>query len=157
MNTPYCSCGTKTSLNKCCLKFIEGDQLPDDAQQLMRSRYTAYSHTNVNYLLSSWHHSTRPTKLDPNDVNSTVWTQLYILETKHGLKNDNQGSVEFVAYSKSNNTIRKLHEISQFIKENGKWFYVDGKIITDSNFQPGRNSPCFCGSGKKFKHCCLIK
>jgi SEC-C motif-containing protein len=157
MKSPYCPCGSIKLAQNCCVKYIESNHLPDSAEQLMRSRYIAYTQTNINYLLSSWHKTTRPAELDPNEFNSTIWHQLYIVETKQGLKNDNHGSVEFVAYFSNNNTNVKLHEISQFVKEDDKWFYVDGKIIANSNFQPGRNSPCYCGSSKKFKQCCLNK
>ncbi len=157
MKSHYCPCGSNLPTQDCCINFIKNNQSPDTALQLMRSRYTAYIQSNVKYLLSSWHQTTRPTTLDSNDFKNTIWQQLYIVDFNYGLKNNKHGSVEFVAYFSNNNTLGKLHEISQFIKEDKQWFYLDGKIIPESNFQPPRNSPCYCRSGKKFKQCCLNK
>ncbi len=157
MKSQPCPCGSKKLYPDCCALFIEQAQNPETAQQLMRSRYSANVNHKLNYLLSSWHTTTRPNDMKPSDLQTTSWLQLYIVECGQGLKQHNSGTVEFVAYFLNNGSPEKLHEISQFIKQHNKWFYVDGKIIEQSNYQPGRNLACYCGSGKKFKHCCQNK
>ena len=155
MNSLLCPCGSNKSYQECCSIFIDHNCLAETAKQLMRSRYTAYVRHNVNYLLATWHQSTRPDDMSSANLMPTIWNQLYIVETRYGLKQDDDGTVEFVAYYSNKNTNEKLHEISHFVKVDNKWFYVDGQIIENSNFQPGRNLPCYCGSGKKYKHCCI--
>ncbi|MFV2061269.1 MAG: YchJ family protein [Gammaproteobacteria bacterium] len=158
MKLDLCPCGSNKLFQNCCQLYFDDKQFAKSAKQLMCSRFSAYVKVNVKYILTSWHHSTRPMESDLGDINNTTWTQLYVVKSSNGLKQDTNGSVEFVAYFTDNHhRHQKLHEISQFIKENDRWFYVDGKIITNSSFQPGRNSPCYCGSGKKFKQCCLLK
>ncbi len=157
MKSQLCPCGTKKRYLDCCALFIEQHNHPETAQQLMRSRYSANVRQELNYLLSSWHHTTRPNDMNLSDLKTTNWLQLYIVECTEGLKQHNNGSVEFVAYFLTNGSTEKLHEKSQFIKQHNQWLYVDGKIIEHSNYQPGRNLPCYCGSGKKFKHCCHNK
>lgn len=155
MNSPNCPCCSNKVYQDCCSLFIDLNQAPHTALQLMRSRYTAYVKHNLDYLQTSWHHSTRPENGVASDLGVTQWSQLYIIEAIQGRVQDNSGTVEFVAYFLNNKNNAKMHEISHFIKQHNKWFYVDGEIIENSTFQPGRNSPCYCGSGKKYKHCCL--
>ncbi len=121
----------------------------------MRSRYTAYVVGNVNHLLGSRHLSTRPDHIDP--ANFPKWCGLEIISTEEGGSGDDRGIVEFKASFLSENSIRTLHEKSRFVKENGKWFYVDGDIrpvTVKPTKKTGRNDPCHCGSMKKFKKCC---
>ncbi|VAW91105.1 UPF0225 protein YchJ [hydrothermal vent metagenome] len=156
MTTLFCACGSNKHYKDCCLKFLDSIQCANTAEQLMRSRYTAYTHYKLNYILKTWHPKTRPKNLTLTDSTQTKWTQLYIVNCEAGKKQDDNGRVEFVAYYSENHVFKKLHEISQFIKIDNNWFYVDGKIIDNSNYQLGRNLPCYCGSGKKYKQCCLI-
>lgn len=124
----------------------------------MRSRYTAYVVKDVGYLLRTWHPSTRPADLDPATI--ADWQSLQIIRTEKGLATDNEGIVEFIATALSQQKILSLHEVSRFVKEDGHWFYVDGDIKKNSPpaahaaKKAGRNDPCPCGSGKKFKKCC---
>lgn len=114
----------------------------------MRSRYCAFVLKNHDYLLKSWHATTRPDNLD--DLGDTQWLHLEILESQ---EQDTQGQVRFNAYFKEDDNYFALSENSHFIKEQGQWFYVEGehRII---KIKPERNDPCLCGSGKKFKKCC---
>lgn len=155
MNSVLCQCCSNKPFQECCSIVINNQQLPETAQQLMRSRYCAYATNNVDYLLSTWHESTRPDNVKSGELLVIKWNHLLIVDTKLGLKQHNTGSVEFVAYYSSNNTNKQLHEVSQFIKEQNKWFYVDGKMIENSTYRPGRNDACYCGSGKKYKQCCI--
>lgn len=92
----------------------------------MRSRYSAYVMADEKYLLSTWHSSTRPESLGLDKDTTTKWAGLEVKATGQGSQMDEQGMVEFVARYKINGKAERLHEISQFKKEMGKWFYLDG-------------------------------
>ena len=150
-----CPCRSGNSYASCCKPLISGNKNAVTAEALMRSRYTAYVEKDVNYLLKTWHSSTRPATI----VSDTIpeWSGLHIVRTEAGNENDNHGVVEFKAKYMSQKKIRFLHEVSRFVKEKNQWFYVDGDMIespTAISNKVGRNSPCPCGSGKKFKRCC---
>jgi len=121
----------------------------------MRSRYTAYSQLNNDYLLATWHPSTRPQSINL-ELEPVNWTGLRIIDTQAGQADDSQGTVEFIARFKTNGKAGCLQECSRFLKEQGLWFYVDGEIKSDKQpgSNPGRNLPCPCASGKKYKYCC---
>lgn len=124
----------------------------------MRSRYTANIEKNVGYLLQTWHPSTRPSVLDPATIPN--WCGLQIVRTERGREDDDEGIVEFVATALVRNKRCTLHEVSRFVREAGQWLYVTGDLLGDSEQaeiragKTGRNDPCPCGSGKKFKKCC---
>jgi SEC-C motif-containing protein len=123
----------------------------------MRSRYTAYVMADIDYLLRTWHPSTRPDSLDAATIPD--WFDLRIVRTEEGGEQAAQGVVEFVADAGlPGGEGWKLHEVSRFVREEGRWFYVDGKTtVTPSptkTTKVGRNEPCTCGSGKKAKRCC---
>jgi len=116
----------------------------------MRSRYVAYVLGRHDYLLATWHPSTRP---DEGSLGGTSlrWIGLGILRTVSGRAQDEAGEVEFLASYIDRGKARRLHERSRFVREDGHWLYVDGDCEVDDI---GRNDACPCGSGKKFKHCC---
>jgi SEC-C motif-containing protein len=93
----------------------------------MRSRYSAYVVKNADYLLATWHKSTRPNEIDFSQDN-TKWQKLVILHTKKGGVNDDKGRVEFNAFYVQDGEERLVHEISRFKKIAGRWFYVDGVL-----------------------------
>jgi len=151
-----CPCGNSIPYEKCCGIFIDGTKIPETAEELMRSRYSAYSLQNDKYLLETWHPKTRP-KNNPSDDDNTTWTGLEILRTEEGLKNDTNGIVEFIATCDVKVTTSHIHETSQFVHENDRWYYIDGKgqkPVRRENPKVGRNDPCPCGSNKKYKKCC---
>jgi len=116
----------------------------------MRSRYTGYVLKLSEYLSRTWHSSTRPSSLDIAD-DQTPWQRLEIIATDKGGQNDAEGSVEFAAFFRGG----QMHERSRFVKEDGRWFYLDGEIMPPASMKKvGRNDPCPCGSGKKYKKCC---
>lgn len=103
--------------------------MADTAETLMRSRYSAYVFAREDYLLSTWHSSTRPAALNLADEPATKWLGLKVVQTQKGRSSDSEGRVEFVARYKVNGKAYKLHEVSRFIKEAGQWFYVSGEIL----------------------------
>ena len=157
-DTNICHCNSDRPYAECCEPLLSGDHTALTAEALMRSRYTAYVLRDTGYLLKSWHPSTRPDKIDPAAI--PEWHGLHIVRTEKGRESDNEGVVEFKATSFFQKIPWQLHEASRFVKEDGQWLYVDGDIKADSppveRRMPrvGRNDPCHCGSGKKFKKCC---
>ena len=116
-----CPCGG-ANYTSCCGRFIDGGELPDTAEQLMRSRYTAYTLRNDAYLKATWHASTRPTENLAED-DELKWLGL---EVRRHVPAGDRATVEFVARSKTAGRAQRLHEISNFVRENGRWYYVDG-------------------------------
>lgn len=98
----------------------------------MRSRYTAYTQGREDYLLRTWHPSTRPESLALGDAGSVRWLGLKILRVEGGGPSDPEGSVEFVARHKVGGKATRLHEKSRFVSEGGAWFYLDGEIRGDA-------------------------
>ncbi len=117
----------------------------------MRSRYTGYVLKDADYLLKTWHPRTRPRGLDFTG-DETEWEKLAILGHDAGSPEDKQGWVEFVAAYLQEGVTHRLRERSRFLKEKGEWLYLDGEVKSET--RPGRNDPCPCGSGKKYKKCC---
>lgn len=114
----------------------------------MRSRFSAFVQNRADYLMATWHSSTRSNHLDLSD--SPNWVGLSVLASDS--KGD-QGRVHFKAYYRIGEQWRFLEERSTFMRESGSWFYISGET-RDESFKPGRNDSCLCGSGRKFKRCC---
>lgn len=150
-----CPCGSSIAYTECCGLFHSGEEKPVTAVALMRSRFTAYALHKANYLLNTWDATLRPTSIDFSDDNIN-WLRLEIVNTKKGGAPDSKGTVEFKAYYSQQGEECVMHEVSKFIKHEGRWFYLDGLVKSNGKEQlrPGMNSPCPCGSGKKFKRCC---
>jgi SEC-C motif-containing protein len=132
-----CPCGGP-SLATCCGPYIDGDAIPQTAEALMRSRYTAYGLRNEPYLLATWHGSTRPSEPIMSNEEKLQWLGLEVksalrLRQRKAEETDlNQDTVEFVARFKINGRAQRLHEISNFAREQAegglRWFYVDGSF-----------------------------
>jgi SEC-C motif-containing protein len=125
-----CPCGSEQPYPACCGRYLDGDVQPDTAEQLMRSRYTAYVLQRETYLLRTWHVSTRPATLALADSESVKWLGLRILRTEAGGRQDRDGVVEFVARYKPAGKAGRLHEISRFVRDAGQWFYLDGQALS---------------------------
>jgi len=150
-----CPCNSGEKYDNCCAPYLRGEATPPTAEATMRSRYVAYTQKDNDYLLKTWHESTRPQDELPAGDDSVVWTGLQILRTDAGGEQDNEGVVEFRARCRVNGEAGGLDEASDFVRENGQWYYVDGHAISPVKSEKvGRNDPCPCGSGKKYKKCC---
>jgi SEC-C motif-containing protein len=111
---------------ECCGRYHDGGTPAPDAEALMRSRYSAYVLGLTDYLLATWHPSTRPAALDAEPAGLT-WLDLQV--RRHAPLDDSHASVEFVARSKLGGRAHRLHEVSRFVREgDGRWYYVDGDI-----------------------------
>lgn len=154
-NARLCPCGSGRRLVDCCEPYFRGACRPETAEALMRSRYTAYVLRDEDYLRRTWHPSTRPARLDlEND--DALWESLTVVRCRQGSGTDREGEVEFTARYRHRGRLHRLHEVSRFVRENGVWYYLDGIVKTGAGelAKPGRNEPCSCGSGRKFKKCC---
>ena len=156
-----CPCGSGLKFAECCGPFLEGSRPAPTAEALMRSRYTAFAVQDVPYILRSWHRSTRPGSLDLSDEAGFDWHGIEVLETEAGGAEDKAGVVEFIANFSGHGQDHRLHERAKFVCEEGQWLYVDGKVnpgrVPVTSEKIGRNEPCPCGSGKKYKKCCQAK
>ena len=129
----------------------------------MRSRYTAFVLGNADYLLATWDPESRPARLDLQH-DRTQWLGLQIVATEAGSETDSQGRVAFIAQFRLDGKEQALRENSRFRKVGDRWLYVDGQAAQISGSASGvaavarpgigRNDPCPCGSGKKYKRCC---
>lgn len=166
-----CPCGTEKQYTDCCEPFITGKALAPTPEALMRARYSAYVKHEVPYLRESLAPEARG---DFNEAEVREWAKqsqwlgLEILNAKGN-------TVEFIAKYKAENQVLEHHEVSTFRKEGNRWYFVDGEShvheegkghehhhaepktpIVRAAPKVGRNDPCSCGSGKKFKKCCGI-
>lgn len=121
-----CPCGSGRGYAVCCGPYLERAAQPATAEQLMRSRYTAYALARADYLLRTWHASTRPARLDLDG--EIKWLGLKVVRSAGGSAHDHEGFVEFVARYKPHGPAGRLHETSRFVKEDGRWYYVDGAV-----------------------------
>ncbi|GAA4649885.1 YchJ family protein [Kistimonas scapharcae] len=155
-----CPCGTGAAYDDCCARFHRGEARPETAEQLMRSRYSAWALGLINYIIATtWPRQQRylQHKALQDWADATEWRQLEIIDTDKGQVDNTAGEVEFRAtYRLKANGKTDVHqERSSFIREEGQWFFIDPTSATGSN--TGRNDPCPCGSGKKYKKCCMNK
>jgi len=118
-----CPCGLPAAYDDCCGRFHRGDKAPPTAELLMRSRYAAYARSDAAYLLSSWHPSTRPRRIDPDP--ELRWTRLEIIATTAGGLLDQVGTVSFRAHHERRGQPAVLTENSRFERHDGRWAYVD--------------------------------
>ena len=127
MSDTPCPCGSSASYDDCCGRYHLGPShlLAPTAEALMRSRYSAFVLGLTEYLLETWHASTRPARLDAGEP-GLKWLGLEV--RRHALIDTDHAAVEFVARSKLAGRAQRLHEISRFVREDGRWFYVDGDV-----------------------------
>ena len=124
---PACPCGRVDAKNQvlafevCCAPFHAGAAAPD-AESLMRSRYSAFVRGDVQYLLATWHSSQRPASLALQD--GAQWLGLEI--KAHQTTGEGRAQVEFVARFRVAGRATRQHERSRFVREDGRWYYVDG-------------------------------
>jgi SEC-C motif domain protein len=120
-----CDCGSSWSYADCCGRYHAGPlhlQAPN-AEALMRSRYSAYVRNLTGYLLETWHASTRRAVLEPSPP-GLRWLGLQV--RRHEILDADHATVEFVVRSKLGGRAQRIHEKSRFVREDGRWYYVDG-------------------------------
>lgn len=149
-STDLCPCGSQKTYGNCCQLAHQG-QAVSTPEAMMRSRYSAFVLGLRDYLLASWHRTSRPADLNPGD--SPEWLSLHVLSSDvQGAK----GKVHFRAIYRLGDGFGFLEEASDFLQEDGRWYYLTGDP-REGKLNPGRNDPCPCGSGRKYKACGLAK
>ncbi len=122
-----CPCGSGKPYKDCCFMYHMEKVHAPTPEALMRSRYSAYVLKKADYLLYSWHASTRPKTLDI-EGEPIKWVSLSVLSTEGGGPDDDEGVVEFAAKYKVGGRAAKMVEKSRFVREKGRWYYVDGEV-----------------------------
>lgn len=157
-----CPCGSEKTYSDCCQPLIDGKQNAPSAEALMRSRYSAYVTEKIDYIYDTLHPNKRQdfNRQESNEwATQSTWVSLEIVRTEKGGPDDQTGVVEFIAQFRKNDKLVRHHEVAEFVKETDRWFFVDGQApkpvqIRRQGPKIGRNDPCMCGSGKKYKKCC---
>ncbi|MGR5390313.1 YchJ family protein [Vibrio crassostreae] len=170
-----CPCGSNNTYQQCCESAHLDHSSVETPKQLMRSRYSAHVLGLVDYVIATYHPSCDAESQREGITESidSDWAGLEVIDTAAGLHQD-EGFVEFKAYFNEDGAQYCMQERSRFVRENGLWFYIDGEFPEQENehekltepeidprlnqtvesFKIGRNDPCICGSGKKYKKCC---
>ncbi len=156
-----CPCCSGRQLNQCCGPKLRYGEVAKTAEELMRSRYSAFALEEVDYIMET-HDPTTRHEVDREEIASwsehSDWTGLSVVGVERGSESDSQGKVEFVAHYLSEEKEQSHHELADFVKKDGRWYFTDGAMVRSTYRREspkiGRNDPCFCGSGKKFKKCC---
>lgn len=159
-NTNPCPCGAGVSFADCCERVIKGEREPETAEELMRARYSAFAAEEIDFIVASTHSSTRrevDVAYTTQWSKDSVWQGLEILETKE--VSPDQSLVSFEARFSQDGKEQVHREKSVFEREDGHWRFVTGDELKNPTVRyetprPGRNEPCPCGSGKKYKKCC---
>ena len=133
-----CPCTSGDVFGACCGPLLDGRPAPS-AERLMRSRFTAFALRDADYLLRSWHPSTRPDRLDLDE--GTRWLRLDILDRAEGGPFDARGIVEFEAFYRDASGRGSLHERSRFVREQGTWLYLDAVDGVSTSARAGRFEP----------------
>lgn len=151
-----CPCDSQKSYLLCCELYITGKQSPESPEALMRSRYTAYTMANIDYIKETMRGKALIgfQEIDAKRWAKRVnWIKLHVL--KSVIENSGTGYVEFEASFVDSSRLKSIHEKSAFIREEGRWYYVDGAYLAPSQTEKiiSRNTNCPCGSQRKFKNC----
>ena len=161
-NEDTCPCESGRTFGECCGPVISGAAKAETAEALMRARYSSYVTGDIEFLRSSATEAVQK-EFDPEASKRwsemAKWHGLEVIKTERGGKDDADGVVEFRALYSANGEFCNHHEVAQFARENGDWKFIEGEIVSEKPIvreEPkiGRNDPCPCGSGKKYKKCC---
>ena len=157
-----CPCGSGKAYGECCEPIIKGKTKAPTAEALMRARYSAYEKHEIDFIINSCEEGDGIAEIDKQATEDwsrqAQWNGLKIIRTEKGTEKDDEGVVEFTADYTMKQMHDVHHEISAFKKLNGEWQYVAGNVLPTTvvrvGEKVGRNDPCPCGSGKKYKQCC---
>ncbi|WP_425666575.1 YchJ family protein [Vibrio tubiashii] len=165
-----CPCGNPKDYSECCEPIHHDHSKAKTPEKLMRSRYSAHVKGLVDYVINTYHpscHAEQEREAIADSINSD-WCGLEVIGAEPG-SHSNEGFVTFKAHFKQGGQEYCLEERSRFLKEKELWYYIDGSFPQTQepeqpldprlsqpvqNLKVGRNDPCICGSGKKFKKCC---
>jgi SEC-C motif domain protein len=160
--TGQCPCGSGRTYETCCAPLINGTGHAATPEDLMRSRYSAYVLQKIPYLARTLH----PNQRDDFDEDGAArwsreseWLGLEVISVSGTSPGDKTGMVEFQVHYTRDGTTQVHHELSEFRRVDGIWYFYDGKPVGNPPARRaapkvGRNDPCPCGSGRKYKKCC---
>jgi len=157
-----CPCSSGKEYQDCCEPLLSGQRQAATAEELLRARYTAHAKLEMDYVRDTTHPEQLP-KYEPatarNWAEKSEWEKLEIISISDGGVDDERGEIEFVAHYRQKGNLKTHHELAHFRKHEGEWYFYDGEGVIPRQVvrtQPkiGRNDPCPCGSGKKYKKCC---
>ena len=157
-----CPCKSGKKYGECCRPVIAGEAKAETAEALMRARYTSYVVGAVDFLKTS---AVKAIQEQFDEEASRAWSDaarwhgLEVIRTEGGGPKDKTGVVEFRALYTANGEFCNHHEVATFVKDRSGWKFEDGDLVGETptvREEPkvGRNDPCPCGSGKKYKKCC---
>lgn len=149
-----CPCESGQPYQQCCGQYIENELAAPTPEALMRSRYTAYTQANIDYIEATMRGKalTHFNKDNAKEwARQITWIYLKVLKVDY-IPGENHGQVEFIAKYQLQGQPQQVHERSSFEYQDGRWYYTYG--ILPSKAKIKRNDPCPCGSGKKYKKCC---
>jgi SEC-C motif-containing protein len=154
-----CPCGSGSTFAQCCGPILAQERPAEDAEKLMRSRFTAHVARDYAHLHRSYAKTANEPYVPEPDAGARDWTRLVIHSHDLGTRPDS-AFVDFTAYYRESDAEQAFHEKAEFHRIEGKWLYTrpvrQGPApIISTQAKVGRNDPCPCGSGKKHKHCCL--
>jgi SEC-C motif domain protein len=157
-----CPCGSGKNFGNCCEQILNGQRPAADAEELMRARFTAHVIHDFRFV----HDSHRPTAGKPyvDEVGEPAmqWTKLIVHAHETSADQPDKAFVDFSAYGTEEGVEKVLHEKAEFLRIDGQWLYNREARLGPAPYKAsapkvGRNEPCPCGSGKKYKQCCLLK
>ncbi len=162
MDKKACPCGSGKAYAACCEPIVTGKAKAETAEALMRARYSAYVAGGIDFIAASCVRAEGENDIDMEETRKwsqeSQWHGLTIHGKTKGGPSDTEGTVDFSAHYSRGGMKDEHRELASFKKVDGQWLYADGKIvpttIVRSAPKVGRNDPCPCGSGKKYKHCC---
>ncbi len=162
MSKTLCPCGSQKQYVECCEPVIKGERKAVTAEELMRSRYSAYAMHEIDHIARSCVQDPDKNEIDLEETRrwseESTWQGLKIIRVEKGSSSDKEGWVEFSAtYTRKG--LKDIHlEKAHFIKKDDQWLYESGSLVPTTivreGAKTGRNDPCPCGSGKKYKKCC---
>jgi SEC-C motif-containing protein len=157
-----CPCGSSLDLSACCLPIIRETRKAASAEELLRARYTAFTQGEIDFIFSS-HHSKTQDQVSRDEIEdwskNSKWLGLKVLQVEDVKKDADSAVIFFAAYYETSDQKKHEHvEKSLFKKEKGEWKFFDSERTTLGTYRRtepkiGRNDPCSCGSGKKYKKC----
>jgi SEC-C motif-containing protein len=155
-----CPCGSGVEYSGCCEPVIGGSRSAETAEELMRARYTAYTNAAVDFIFETTHPDHRKGYDHAGTkewAENSEWLGLEIVASNQGGTGDATGEVEFVARFRDKGVLQSHHELGHFRRKDDNWFFTSGDMVKPEpavSSKVGRNEPCPCGSGKKYKKCC---
>ncbi|HEX9024690.1 MAG TPA: YchJ family protein [Geobacteraceae bacterium] len=155
-----CPCGSGAEYAACCEPIITGARPAETAEKLMRARYSAYVRVQTDFLFETTHPDHRQgydQKGTREWAENAEWEGLEIIDSSRGGEGDASGEVEFIARYRMNGALQEHHELAGFKRKDERWLFTEGKMVKPKPLtvnKIGRNEPCPCGSGAKYKKCC---